>query len=42
LLPIPLQDAQVEIGIGSPMPVEVVLAGEWPNLCSQLAQVRTQ
>jgi Tol biopolymer transport system component len=42
LLPIPLQDAQVEMGVGSPIPVEVVLAGEWPNLCSQLARVRTQ
>lgn len=41
LLPIPVLNAQVEIGVGSPIPVEVAVAGEWPNLCSQLAQVKT-
>jgi hypothetical protein len=34
----PVQDVQVEIGVGSPIPVTVVASGEWPTLCSQLAQ----
>jgi Tol biopolymer transport system component len=36
---ISLIDVSVEIGVGSPIPVEVVVIGEWPDLCAQLAQV---
>lgn len=36
---IPLSDLKVEIGVGSPIPVDVVVAGQWPHLCAQLAQV---
>jgi len=31
----------VEVGVGSPTPLDVMVAGEWPTLCSQLAEVRT-
>lgn len=37
--PIAVQHVQVEVGIGSPIPVDVVVSGEWPGLCAQLAQV---
>lgn len=33
---LPIQDVQVEIGVGSPIPVEVVAAGEWPSPCARL------
>ena len=36
---IPVSEVSVAIGVGSPIPVDVVVAGEWPNLCAQLAQV---
>jgi hypothetical protein len=41
LLPITLLDAHMEIGIGSPLPVELAVSGEFPNLCAQLAQVNS-
>ena len=39
LRPIEVQDVRVEIGVGSPIPVEVLVAGEWPDLCAQLVEV---
>jgi Tol biopolymer transport system component len=36
---IKIADVQVQIGVGSPIPVEVVASGEWPDPCAQLAQV---
>ena len=39
LRPIEVQDVQVEIGEGSPIPVNVMVSGTWPDLCAQLAQV---
>ncbi len=39
LQPIPVSALTVEIGIGSPIPVEAVVSGSWPELCAQLAQV---
>jgi Tol biopolymer transport system component len=39
LRPVEVQDVQVEIGEGSPRPVDVVVSGTWPDLCAQLAQV---
>jgi Tol biopolymer transport system component len=38
-IPISIHDANVEIGVGSPIPVDVVVVAEWPSLCAQLAQV---
>ncbi len=37
--PIQITDAQVQIGVGSPIPVEVVASGTMPDLCAQVAQV---
>jgi len=42
LRPIQIADAQVQIGVGSPIPVEVVASGTWPDLCAQLADVSQQ
>ncbi|MEJ2711124.1 MAG: hypothetical protein P8074_26190 [Anaerolineales bacterium] len=39
LRPLEVADARVEIGVGSPIPVEVVVSGDWPGLCAQLAQI---
>jgi hypothetical protein len=42
LIPIEVLDVQVEVGIGSPIPVHVQAAGTWPGLCAQLAAVEQQ
>jgi hypothetical protein len=34
LLPVTVEDVRVEIGVGSPIPVDVVVSGAWPGLCS--------
>ena len=39
---IQIADAQVQIGMGSPIPVEVVASGTWPDLCAQVVQVEQQ
>lgn len=41
LPPITVRDVRVEIGVGSPIPVEVAVAGDWPSLCSQLGRTTT-
>lgn len=33
---IAVQDVQIEVGVGSPIPVNVMVSGEWPGLCAQL------
>lgn len=40
--PIQISDVQVQIGLGSPLPVEVIASGTWPDLCAQVAQVEQQ
>jgi Tol biopolymer transport system component len=40
--PVEIVDAQVQIGVGSPVPVEVIASGTWPDLCAQVAQVSQQ
>lgn len=42
LIPIEVLDVQVVVGIGSPVPVYVEVAGNWPGLCAQLAAVEQQ
>ena len=37
--PIQVEAVQVEIGVGSPIPVDIFISGSWPDLCAQLAQV---
>ena len=39
--PVIVQNVEVATGIGSPLPVEVVVSGTWPSLCSQIADVRS-
>ena len=36
---IEVQDVQIEVGVGSPIPVDVMVSGGWPGLCAQLAQL---
>ena len=33
---IEVQDIQIEVGVGSPIPVDVMVSGGWPGLCAQL------
>ena len=40
LQPVPVASVAVEVGVGSPIPVEVVAGGDWPQPCSQLAEVK--
>ncbi len=42
LIPLSVAAVNVEVGVGSPIPVEVVASGDWPGLCSQLAQIKQQ
>jgi hypothetical protein len=39
LRPIEVLDVRVDVGVGSPIPVTVMVAGTWPGLCAQLAQI---
>jgi hypothetical protein len=39
LRPIAVEAVQVEIGVGSPIPVDIFVSGTWPDLCAQLAQM---
>jgi hypothetical protein len=34
-----VQDVQIQIGVGSPIPVDAFVSAELPDLCAQLAQV---
>ena len=40
--PVTVNHVEVEVGVGSPIPVEVVGSGTWPDLCSQIAEVKSQ
>ena len=42
LRPLSVAAVSVEIGVGSPIPVEIVASGDWPDLCAQLAQVTSK
>jgi hypothetical protein len=33
---IEVQDVQIEVGVGSPVLVNVMVSGGWPGLCAQL------
>jgi hypothetical protein len=39
---IPIENVSVQIGVGSPIPVNVLVSGTWPDLCAQLAEVRQE
>ena len=37
-----VDQVKVEVGIGSPLPVDIVASGTWPDLCSQIAEVQSE
>ncbi|HJR80509.1 MAG TPA: hypothetical protein VJ821_10580 [Anaerolineales bacterium] len=37
-----VEHVEVFVGVGSPIPVEIVASGIWPSLCSQIAEVKSQ
>jgi hypothetical protein len=37
-----VESVSVDIGVGSPIPVNAVISGTWPGLCSQIAEIRQQ
>jgi len=39
LRPVAVEAVQVEVGRGSPLPVDVVVSGTYPDTCAQIAQV---
>jgi hypothetical protein len=39
LRPIAVSNVTVDVGAGSPIPVDAFVSGEWPDLCAQLAQI---
>lgn len=39
---IQVEHVGVQVGEGSPIPVEIVASGTWPDLCSQIAEVQSQ
>lgn len=40
--PVTVDQVQVEVGVGSPIPVEIVASGTWPDLCAQIAEVQSE
>ncbi len=39
---IPVENVEVQVGVGSPIPVEIVASGTWPDLCAQIAEVQSK
>lgn len=37
-----VDQVEVEVGVGSPIPVEIIASGTWPDLCSQIAEVQSE
>ena len=40
--PVTVDQVEVEVGVGSPIPVEIVASGTWPDLCAQVAEVQSE
>jgi hypothetical protein len=40
--PIQVEHVGVQAGEGSPIPVEIVASGTWPDLCSQIVEVQSE
>ena len=40
--PIQVEHVGVQVGEGSPLPVEIVASGTWPDLCAQIAEVQSE
>src|SRR6185503_8902339 len=41
LQPVHVEHVEVQVGVGSPLPVEIVVSGLWPQLCSQIAEIQS-
>ncbi|MHB1319900.1 MAG: hypothetical protein ACYCYF_14900 [Anaerolineae bacterium] len=39
LRPITIEGLSVKVGVGSPIPVDVVVSATWPDLCAQIARI---
>lgn len=39
---IPVEHVGIQVGLGSPLPVEVVASGTWPDACGQIAELQSQ
>lgn len=39
--PMIVNAVEVLVGIGSPLPVDIVVSGTWPSLCSQIADIKS-
>lgn len=39
---IQIESVEVQVGVGSPIPVEIVASGTWPDLCAQIASVESR
>ena len=39
LRPIAVSNVTVDVGVGSPIPVDAFVSGEWPDLCAQVALI---
>lgn len=39
---IPVENVEVQVGTGSPPPVEIVASGTWPDLCAQISEVQSR
>ena len=37
-----VDDVQVQIGVGSPIPIDIFVSGTWPDLCAQLTAIQQQ
>lgn len=37
---IPVEAVEIRVGQGSPIPVDIVVSGNWPDLCAQIAEVQ--
>lgn len=36
---VPVENVTIEVGVGSPIPVDLFVSGGWPDLCAQLAEM---
>lgn len=39
---IPVEHVGIQAGVGSPIPVDIVASGAWPDLCAQIAEVQSE
>jgi hypothetical protein len=37
-----IETVEIQVGVGSPIPVDVIASGTWPDLCAQIASVESK